>query len=194
MSENSYFHQTPDLLQEEQRWLEEAKRNPKAFSPVYKKYYKYIYGFIYSKLNDKENTPDLVAQVFVKALKHLPNYEFRGIPYGSWLFCLAKTELNEYYRKEKLMPKSSSDNIVLPFYDSCKFEQAEAENMKERLKIVLSRLKVEEKQLIDLKYFQSYTYAEIGEQLGISTVNAKVKTFRAVERLRAMFGIEKMAA
>ena len=51
----------------------------------------------------------------------------------------------------------------------------------------LSLLKDGDLQLIELRYFEKRSYREIGEILEITENNAKVRTFRALERLKKLF-------
>ena len=60
-------------LAEEQNQVENAKRDPALFRPLYEKYYKEIFRFVFHRTNDREMATDLTSQVFVKALSHLPN-------------------------------------------------------------------------------------------------------------------------
>ena len=42
-------------------------------------------------------------------------------------------------------------------------------------------------QLIELRFFEKRSFKEIGEILELTENNAKVKTFRAIEKLKQLF-------
>ena len=41
--------------------------------------------------------------------------------------------------------------------------------------------------LIEMRYFEKRSYREIGEILSVTENNAKVKTFRALQKLKVLF-------
>ena len=66
--------------------IEAAKRDATNFGPIYNKYYKQIFGYIYQRMEDKDVAFDVTSQVFLKALTNLHKYEFKGVPFASWLY------------------------------------------------------------------------------------------------------------
>ena len=58
---------------------------------------------------------------------------------------------------------------------------------KNKLIRCLAELREADLQLIELRYFEKRAYREIGEILDVTENNAKVKTFRALERLKKQF-------
>jgi len=194
MSVNPYFHQTPDLLREEQLWVTQAKSDPTAFAPLYRKYYSPILRYILQRSDDSEMAHDVASQVFVKALKNLGQYEFRGVPFGSWLYRIAKSELYQQFRERQNVRTVSMDNIQLATFDELFSEPSEGEMNRSKLLKALQELKHEQLKLIEMRFFEQLSFKEIGEQLGLTENNAKVKTFRAVEKLRGHFYKTNIAA
>ena len=99
MAINVNFHQSPQLLQEEQVWVMQAKADPARFEPLYRKYYDSILRYLKQRIEDPEQAHDIASQVFIKAIKNLSKYEDRGVPFGSWLYRIAKSELYQSYRE-----------------------------------------------------------------------------------------------
>jgi RNA polymerase sigma-70 factor (ECF subfamily) len=48
-------------------------------------------------------------------------------------------------------------------------------------------LKEKDLQIIELRFFEKRTFKEIGEILELTENNAKVKSFRAIEKLKKLF-------
>ena len=63
----------------------------------------------------------------------------------------------------------------------------ESEKNIKQLLLTLSRLNNSQVELIEMRYFEKRSYREIGEILDITENNAKVKTFRALKKLRKNF-------
>lgn len=194
MSVSSYFHQTPELLRQEQVWVTQAKENPTKFEPLYRKYYSPILRYLQQRVDDPEVAFDIASQVFIKALKNLHTYENRGVPFGSWLYRIAKSELYQQFREKQSSKLVRMDNLQIAHVDEFFYEIAEKEQNKATLLLALNTLKPDQLQLIEMRFFEQLSFREIGDALGLTENNAKVKTFRAVEKLRSLFMKQRRAA
>jgi RNA polymerase sigma-70 factor (ECF subfamily) len=194
MSVNPYFHQTPDLLREEQLWVTQAKSDPTKFEPLYRKYYSPILRYLLQRSDDPDNAHDIASQVFVKAIKNLNQYEYRGVPFGSWLYRIAKSELYQQFREKQSAKTVRMDNLQIASFDELFSDTNEREMHRSRLLKALQELKQDQLKLIEMRFFEQMSFKEIGEQLGLTENNAKVKTFRAVEKLRIQFYKKRFAA
>jgi RNA polymerase sigma-70 factor, ECF subfamily len=194
MSVNSYFHQTQDVLRQEQLWVAAAKQDPSQFAPLYRKYYSPILRYLLQRSDDSEMAHDIASQVFVKALKNLEQYEYRGVPFGSWLYRIAKSELYQQFREKQSAKTVRMDNLQIATFDELFTDQNEGELNRSRLLRAMQQLKSEQLRLIEMRFFEQMSFREIGDQLGLTENNAKVKTFRAVEKLRIQFHKQLSAA
>lgn len=187
MAINVYFHQSPELLQEEQVWVIQAKEDPARFEPLYRKYYDSILRYLKQRMEDPEQAHDVASQVFIKAIKNLSKYEDRGVPFGSWLYRIAKSELYQSYREMQSNRTVSMEHVQIPTFDTLFFDNQEFEHNQSLLLAAMQKLKEEQLKLIEMRFFEQLSFKEIGESIGITENNAKVKTFRALEKLREHF-------
>jgi RNA polymerase sigma-70 factor (ECF subfamily) len=67
------------------------------------------------------------------------------------------------------------------------FEDENNDVQKHRLVSCLGLLKEKDLQLIELRFFEKRSFKEIGEILDITENNAKVKSFRALEKLKQLY-------
>ena len=65
-------------------------------------------------------------------------------------------------------------------------EEENDELNRKRLVKGLAQLKEKEIQFIEMRFFEKRSFKEIGEILGITENNAKVKTFRVLEKLKSI--------
>ena len=137
-------------------------------------------------MDDEEMAFDVTSQVFMKALKNLHKYEFRGVPFASWLYRIAKSELYQAFRDKKAERTVNIDSVHV-FNVIEEIEQDENEENKQRLIQCIAKLKEEDVQLIEMRFFEKRSFKEIGEILEITENNAKVKSFRALEKLKKIF-------
>ena len=66
-------------------------------------------------------------------------------------------------------------------------DEDQSEINKKILFRALGKLKEEPLQLIEMRFFERRSFKEIGEILNITENNAKVKCFRALEKLKKYF-------
>ncbi len=185
MKHSSSYHQTAEQINEESKVIELSKKDPNQFKPIYDKYFGQIMQYIYNRIDDKSMAADIAQQVFLKALNNLSKYESRGLPFGSWLYRIASNELNMVFRKNaKLMTINLSDGIVATLR-----EEMADENLLDKLsqlKKIIKKLRESDYRLIELRFFEERPFKEIGEILEITENNAKVKTYRALDKLKVL--------
>ncbi len=174
-------------LEIEKKWVENAKANPENFEFFYKQYHRQIYRYIYEKLNDRDQARDITSQVFYKAMIYLQKYEFKGVPFVSWLYRIAKSELYQSFREKKSLNIIDRALFQIPEnINDDDSENEEKEYIKKKLFQCLKLLRRNDLVLIELRFFENQSFREIGNSIGITENNAKVRTFRAVERLRRL--------
>lgn len=177
-----------DELNVEWQEVQAAQADPRAFKPLYQRYYEPIFRFIYRRCEDEATAADICSQVFLKALKKLKTYEFRGLPFSAWLYRIASNEVTMFYRQQKRERTVSADTSIyheLVDEDSIHVDDTpEEESLEQMLRSALQSLKPEELSLIELRFFEQRPFAEIADILGISEANAKMRTYRILDRLR----------
>ena len=67
------------------------------------------------------------------------------------------------------------------------FTDDSSEENRANLLVALGKLKEAQLQLIEMRFFEKRSFREIGEIVGLSENNAKVKTFRALLKLKELF-------
>lgn len=183
MEFNPQYHHTQEQLEEELGLINAAKTNPERFAPLYEKYYKQIFNYLYQRMDSKDNAFDLTSQVFLKALTHLNNYQYKGVPFASWLYRIAHNEMMQLFRQNKDKRVVNADVSDLRFI--CEENQEPFfEEYIPQLKKLITGLNEKDLQMVELRYFEKRPFKEIAEILGITEVNAKVRMYRIIEKLK----------
>lgn len=87
---------------EDKALIEAAQHNTEAFAALYSKYVDKIYNYIYYRVNAHATTAeDLTAEVFMRALRRLLDFEWQGHPYSSYLYQVARSVISEQYKKNE---------------------------------------------------------------------------------------------
>ncbi|MBA2611220.1 MAG: sigma-70 family RNA polymerase sigma factor [Bacteroidetes bacterium] len=169
----------------EKQYIEDAKTDPKCFEPLYVLYYERILKFVYKRIESLDDTREVTAIIFTKALANIKKYEYQGFPFSSWLYRIAINEIAQFYRESDKrrvisLDKKGIDNMA---------EETTYLNkdLVSALKKALLYLSQEELILIELRYFEERPFSELGQILQITENNAKVKTYRVVDKLKNIF-------
>ncbi|MBA3706055.1 MAG: sigma-70 family RNA polymerase sigma factor [Bacteroidetes bacterium] len=184
MLKTSKYHATQTDLLNEQAIVEAAKKDTRNFGLLYNKYYEQIFRFIYQRLDDKEQAFDTTQQAFMKAMDNLSKYEFRGVPFASWLYRIASSEVNNLFRAQKVQRTVNIDSVSV-YTIIEEIQESKIDKYHDKIvDIIGEQLEEDELQLIEMRFFEKRSFKEIGEILDITENNAKVKTYRILEKLK----------
>ncbi len=62
---------------EEKQLLDQVRTNPDVFLQLYRAYFPHIFSYVAYRVGSKQDTEDLVSDIFVKVLKHIDSFEYR---------------------------------------------------------------------------------------------------------------------
>lgn len=174
----------PTDLTEEQAWIQAAQQDTRKFEPLYNRYYEAIFRFIYQRISDKHLSGDLTSEVFMKALSSIKSFNSQGIPFSSWLFRIARNILIDRFRRGKNNRVVNVETSALAgMAEEAEVDSVDEERMNRMLQC-LENLPDEDMQLIEMRYFEKRSFKEIGEILDITENNAKVKTYRILDKMK----------
>ncbi|MBN1179443.1 MAG: sigma-70 family RNA polymerase sigma factor [Anaerolineae bacterium] len=173
-----------DPRSDEPKLLRQASQGDKdALAELYERYVDAIYRFMLYRTRDHALAEDLTAEVFAQVIQSIHRYEERGLPFGAWLFAIARARLVDHIRRQKRRPVApASDLLCLPD------KQAEAapEQVLDEVQFLslLHPLTERQREAVLLRFVGELSHAEIAEVTG-STANAvKQLMYRALNRLR----------
>lgn len=174
-----------DSTNEEQLILA-AQRNSADFAPLYQKNFEAVFRFVYQRLDDRDMAYDITTNVFIKALSNIRRYEFRGIPFLSWLYRIGQNELNMAFRAKKAERTVNLEDHHLEEIIEEIDEGLGHEQYMDRVIEALDKIEMDELQIIEMRFFEGRPFKEIGEILDITENNAKVKCYRILEKMKKM--------
>jgi len=177
------YHKTSEQLDEEEVLIQKAKANPKDFEPLYNQYFEGIFGFVYQRVESKEEAADISSQVFLKALINLRKFKYRKIPFSAWLYRIAINEISSFYSKSKKDRLVNVEAIQLHKL----FEDTNTDLKEERIESILVALKhlsSDDLLLVEMRFFEDRSFKEISDIMKITENNAKVKVYRALDKLK----------
>lgn len=189
MQTQSRYHKTKDQLLEENSYVEASKQDPAKFEYLYNKYHEQIFRYVYQRMDDKELAFDVTSQVFMKALTNIHKYEFRGVPFASWLYRIAKSEVYQSF-KEKKGKRTVNIETTQVYEIMDEMDESRNEALKAEVIRLVGELPDRDLQLIEMRYFEKRSYKEIGEIMEMTENNAKVRAYRILKKLQKQFRME----
>ena len=175
------------MIDGEKNLIERAiKGEASAFGLLYDRYQPQIYRFVYLKVGLREEADDLTHQVFLQSWGKIREYTFRGFPFSSWLYRIARNEIIDFYRTKK---------IFLDFETALENSpelRAEEEVVKvveknlniEKVKNAISQLKPLEQDVIILRFIEELSPAEIGLIIDKTPETIRLLQHRAIKNLQ----------
>lgn len=173
------------LKETEQQQIWASQKDPQCFEPLYTKYYEQILKFVYKRIEHLDDVREVTSIIFTKALINIKKYKDQGFPFSSWLYRIAINEINQFYRDSKKVRLISIDEEGLT--NIAEETGNQKEELIANLKKALHHLSEEDFILLELRYFENHSFATVGQILNITEVNAKVKTYRILDKLRGIY-------
>jgi RNA polymerase sigma-70 factor (ECF subfamily) len=160
-----------------------------AFGMIFDHYHESVYRFIASRVHRPSDAEDLTQLVFVKVLEALPRYESRGVPFGGWLFRLARNAVIDFIRTRH--DYSELDSLAEQANsDASPDEVAIARQDLDAVRAALATLTDEQREAITLRFFAGLSAREAAAAMGKQEGTVRGLQFRAIAGLRRQLGIE----
>jgi RNA polymerase sigma-70 factor (ECF subfamily) len=182
-----------EKAQQDIQLVEKARKgDQQAYAQLLGKYRDAIYYMLLKMVNNPVDAEDLTIEAFGKAFKNLGQYT-PNFAFSTWLFKIASNNCIDHIRKQRgntisLDQKVDGEEGLSP----SSLIQSDAPdpeaNMINDQKIkmmrdVVAKLKPRYRTLIELRYFNEYSYEEIADHLELPIGTVKAQLFRARELL-----------
>ena len=180
---------TPDETAIERLVGEARAGDAWAFGLLFDHFHLPVYRYIASRVHRPSDAEDLTQLVFVKALEALPRYQSRGIPFGGWLFRLARNTVIDFVRTrhEHAELDAAFDR---PTGDAGPAEIAAIRQDLQAVAAALATLTEEQREVIALRFFAGLSAREAAEAMGKQEGTIRGLQFRAIAALRRRLGLD----
>jgi RNA polymerase sigma-70 factor, ECF subfamily len=170
-------------LTEEQRLIEAAQRDPEAFGAIYDRYFDRIYAYAYHHTGQQADAEDVTAQTFKQAFENIGRFQWRGVPFGAWLYRIASNVMTGQLRKRR--PTASFEEAIkLPGENLSPEDSFLTGERNAELLAQVRRLPEYQRQAILLRFGQNLSYAEIARSINRTEGAVKQLIHRALVTLR----------
>ena len=151
-----------------------------AMERLYERYSRLLYSLVYRMIADHQIAEDLLQESFVAVWRRANSYSAQSGSVRSWLTAIVHHRTVDYLRTTNRQSNQVS-LLEVDYDDSLAFPDAWDETWRAvqgaQVREALQRLSKEQRQVIELAYFQGLTHTEIAEQykLPLGTVKARMR-------------------
>lgn len=149
-----------------------------ALGVLYKEYMPLVYGVCLKYFKDREKSQDAVMQIFEKLVTDIPKNDIQN--FKPWLYVVVKNYCLMQLRSEKSKAENEKkfrieQEIFMESSEELHPIDEEKAELNKSLMECIEKLKEEQKQCIQLFYFDSKCYKEISDILNMD--EKKVKSY-----------------
>jgi len=166
--------------------VERALRDADAFAEIYRRNCHAIAGYVLRRIGDRHTMDDLVAEVFLTAMRALPRYRYRGVPLRAWLYRIATNTVNRWAKRNTWRNKVSlglEPEAHEPQSAAAPVGEGTAGNA-DRARQAMLRLSPKHQSVLALHYLEDLSVDEVAVVLGCRVGTVKSRLSRARDALR----------
>lgn len=170
---------------EEKALIERAREDKEAFGQLYEIYFDRIFNYVYYRTGNAADAEDLTAKIFVRAMKHIPRYEDKGVPFSAWLYRIAHNLVANWHRDNSRRQIIALDDIT-HWHVGDESPEFATQLMEDKTLLLgaIRRLPSDRQELLILKFVERLSNAEIGDIMGRSEGAIKSLYHRTLLSLR----------
>jgi len=171
-------------MQLEQLISKFQEKDVRSFEKLYEMYGDSMFGVIYNIVRNKEETEEVLQDVFIKAWNNASTYSAKKGRFFTWLLNIARNSAIDKIRSKNF--KQGKQNLDAAFFVDIleSYDNLDTKIDVKALKKFVDALKVTCKNLIELLYFKGYTQKEVSEELKMPLGTVKTNNRKCISELR----------
>ena len=158
-----------------------------AYEVLVTRYQCFVFTIAMRYTANREDAEDIAQQAFIKAYRCLNDY--RGdSKFSTWLYTIVTSLSLTFLRKKKLPVHSIYQPGMIELSDTMggglQANRVEERSTNKMVNEAIAMLNPDDAKVLTLFYKAEQSLEEIGKIMGIETNNAKIKLYRARQRLK----------
>lgn len=156
-----------------------------SWEKLVKRYEGLVYNYCLRMTFNSSDAMDLMQEVFLAVFRNLPSYrgnnQFKG-----WMMRIAANKTTDFIRAKFRNPLHQASEILADDFHSKHSPHSvyEEHNKNQQILKMLARLPEDQRLVVELKFFQHFTFEEISEQTGIAVSTIKTRLYSALQKLK----------
>lgn len=165
----------------------------RAFDDLVRKYTPKLYGLVYNMTSNREDTADLLQDVFAKAYRSLKRFQGKSTFY-TWIYSISVNMTLNYLKKRGRYTKLSLDDVDAGIQNDPDFieitsggnplRDVNINELQKRLNESMMKLSEDHRTVVTLYDIQGLQHSEISKILGVSEGTVRSRLFYAHRQLQ----------
>jgi RNA polymerase sigma-70 factor (ECF subfamily) len=175
-------------VQGEESLIQRAKQHDQvALTQLYEENFDRIYRYIVLKIGDRTEAEDMTQQVFLNAIQSISSYNWKGMPFSSWLYRIAHNQIVDHFRKKSRRITVPLDESMPAIGDDPK-HAVEQKIEIEEIVAATKGLTRAQQEVISLRFGGELSVAEVARTMHKSEGAVKAMQHSAIVALRKALG------
>lgn len=179
-------------INDEQLMLAFASNDSNSFEILYSRHKDAVYRYFLRHTRNEEISQELHQDLWMKIIKGKSSYQVKA-KFTTWLYSLAHNRLVDWYRRNNLEQQSFENKEEETLIDGVTKwnpeDELQSRRLSERLKICISRLPYEQREIFLLHQEAALTIPAIAEMLQEAVEKIKSRYRYAISKLRGCLEI-----
>jgi RNA polymerase sigma factor (sigma-70 family) len=160
-----------------------ARGDVSAFEQLYDRYSAALFGVVLKVVNDQARAEEVLQDTFVKIWRSVNSYDpAKGRPF-TWMLNIARNTAIDMVRTRDFRENAAIRPLDAHVYRTGS-DPLTATTDHIGMDKVLGGMPVEQREMIDLAYYQGYSQQEIADRTGLPLGTVKSRTRAALSHLR----------
>jgi len=167
-----------------------ARGSAIALEAIYDRYSSIVLGLVLKILGERGAAEDVLQETFWRVWKSANTFQPQRGSFSSWLFRIARNLAIDVYRRGNVRPQvmpdgdgiAAMEQVIDPEIDVAQQALSAIENR--QVRSAMSLLPREQKQVLEMAYFQGMTRQEIAERTGEALGTIHTRARLALQKLR----------
>ena len=166
----------------------------RAFDELVRKYTPKLYGLVYNMTSNREDTADLLQDIFAKAYRSLKRFQGKSTFY-TWIYSISVNMTLNHLKKRGRYTKVSLDDVDSGIENDPDFikitsggnspvREANIHELQKRLNEAMMKLSEDHRTVVTLYDIQGLQHADISKILGVSEGTVRSRLFYAHRQLQ----------
>ncbi|MBD2214834.1 sigma-70 family RNA polymerase sigma factor [Nostoc linckia FACHB-104] len=167
-----------------------AQQDQTAMAQLYDRYAGVLYGVAFKILGTVEEAEEAVLDVFQQVWRTAGRYDASKSRVDTWLFMQIRSRALDKLRAKQRIARTASISLDAVDLDTPSLITNPTEDvviLERRTQVIaaIKQLPLEQRQVVELAYFQGLTHAEIANQTGVALGTIKTRIRLALNKLRS---------
>jgi RNA polymerase sigma-70 factor (ECF subfamily) len=160
----------------------------RALETIHAQYGSTLFGYLLHVLRERSAAEDVFQQVLTEVWRRGKQYDPSRGSLVTWLLTIARSRAIDELRRRRPEPLDPEQLPHVPV-------DAPQDDMLDRWRMshLLAQLPIDERMLLQLRFYDELSQSEIAERTGLALGTIKGRMVRGLERLRALMDAEAMA-